>query len=109
MINPHGPLWEPGQHLKLTAERRHNLLQRRNLHVGLLFQLRETRLLNAEQVRELLLTLAVQAPDFAQQELAEQFLGSARRLGAGPLVCGLLNEFVERFGHLNSPAVSAGL
>jgi len=77
LVNLYRFLWEPCQDFKLAAKRFDDLPQRRNLHVGLLFQFRQAGLLDAEGSGHLLLTLARQLPDLAEQQLREQFLGAA--------------------------------
>ena len=75
-------LWEFGQYLQFAAKSHHDLLQRRNMHVALLFQFRQARLLDARRIGHLLLTLAGQLPVFTEQQLPEQFLRAAGRLSS---------------------------
>ena len=65
LVDLYGSLRELCQNLKLAAKCLDDLLQRRNLHVGLLFQFRQARLLDAESFRYLTLALAGQLPDLA--------------------------------------------
>ena len=84
LVNLHGSLRESRQHLKLAAKCLDDFLQRRNLHVGLFLQFRQAGLFDAEGFRHLMLALAGQLPDFAQQQLGQQFLSADSRLRPRP-------------------------
>lgn len=95
LIDLDRPLGELRQDLKLAAESFDDLLQRRDLDVALLFQLREARLLDAERRGHFALALAGQFADLAEQEFPKQFLGAAGRLGLRPFRGRPLDQFVE--------------
>jgi len=69
LIWSHSSVGELRQNLQLTAEGFDDLPQRRNLHIGLLLQLRQTGLLHSQDFSKLLLAVAGQLPNFAKQAM----------------------------------------
>ena len=67
LIDAHVSVGETGDDFEFSPQCRHDLLQRRDLHITLILQLRQAGLLDAQDVSDLLLTLAGH-----QAELAEQ-------------------------------------
>ncbi len=95
LVDSYGSGWEFRQNLNLATQGRDDFLQRGNMHVSLIFQLRQARLFDAKCIRNLLLTLARQLADFAQEQLPEQFLRANRRLGLRSLCGRTFDEIVK--------------
>ena len=87
--------WEFGQDLQLAAKGFDNFPQSRDLHVGLVLELGQTGLLDAKRLCDLLLALARQLTDLAEEQFGKQLLSPARRLGLGFLRGRALDEVVE--------------
>jgi hypothetical protein len=95
LVDDDRPVGESGQNLQFAAEGFDNFSQRRNLHVDLLFEFRQARLLHSQQIGDLLLAHARQVPHLAEEQFAEQLLSTARCFRLGFLRGRPFNEVVK--------------
>lgn len=88
-------IWESGQDLELASQGLNDLSQRGNLHVGLVFELGQARLLHAQRLGNLLLALPRQLSNLAEKQFLEQFLSAARCLCLSLFAGCSLDKLVE--------------